>query len=180
MLGTEVFGIDELTTIARTARERLLRHKWGMAFGIAVRDTGRCVYLNREDYHEGVVWPRDTPYLIRLLSIAGGNGARGSAFSIRPAPSDEGGLRVLQPGAFQLRPRLDSGKRPGTVVVPVGGPLPGVMSPKTAMEQKRNKSRHVYISVRCSEMYHHTACLTLKCLYTLRRFNHSSCKSLYL
>ena len=71
MLGTDVFSIDELATIARTARERLLRHKWGMAFGVAVRDTSRCVYLNSEDYHEGVVWPRDTPYLIRLLSMAG-------------------------------------------------------------------------------------------------------------
>ena len=36
MLGTDVFSIDELATIARTARERLLRHKWGMAFGVAV------------------------------------------------------------------------------------------------------------------------------------------------
>lgn len=74
MLGTDVFSADELITITRTACERLLRRKWGMAFGVAVKDTSRCVYLNSEDYHEGVVWPRDTPYLIRLLSLAGETG----------------------------------------------------------------------------------------------------------
>ena len=74
ILGTDMFSGDELITIVHTVRERLLRHKWGMAFGVAVNDSGRCVYLNGEDYHEGVVWPRDTPYLIRLLSLAGETG----------------------------------------------------------------------------------------------------------
>ena len=102
ILGPDVFSSDELATIAHTARERLLRHKWGMAFGIAVRDTDRCVYLNSEDYHEGVVWPRDTPYLIKLLSLAGETGLVDQLLVIEPAPSDGGGLCVLQPGAFQL------------------------------------------------------------------------------
>lgn len=74
ILGNDMFSGDELITIAHTARERLLRRKWGMAFGVAVSDSSKCVYLNDEDYHEGVVWPRDTPYLIRLLSLAGETG----------------------------------------------------------------------------------------------------------
>lgn len=71
MLGASVFSQDELEAIARTTIDRLLRNKWGMPFGIAVMDTDRCVYYNSEDYHEGVVWPRDTPYLIHLLSLTG-------------------------------------------------------------------------------------------------------------
>ncbi|HEY3423098.1 MAG TPA: hypothetical protein VGK13_08035, partial [Methanocellaceae archaeon] len=74
ILGTDAFSVDEIIIVARTACAKLLRHKWGMAFGVAVKDSDRCVYLNGEDYHEGVVWPRDTPYLIRLLSLAGETG----------------------------------------------------------------------------------------------------------
>jgi hypothetical protein len=71
MLGIDLFTTDDLQAITRTACERLLRRKWGMAFGVAVKETDKCVYYNGEDYHEGVLWPRDTPYLIRLLSISG-------------------------------------------------------------------------------------------------------------
>jgi glycogen debranching enzyme len=42
-----------------------------MPFGIIVKESGRDVYLGDAEYHEAVVWPRDTPYLIRLLSLVG-------------------------------------------------------------------------------------------------------------
>jgi hypothetical protein len=77
MLGTDLFTPDELGAIARTACKKLLRRKRDMAFGVAVKETDKCIYYTGEDYHEGVVWPRDTPYLIRLLSIAGEAGLVG-------------------------------------------------------------------------------------------------------
>jgi hypothetical protein len=41
-----------------------------MAFGMLVR-AGDQPYLGDEQYHGSVVWPRDTPYLIRLAEACG-------------------------------------------------------------------------------------------------------------
>ncbi|CAJ35762.1 hypothetical protein [Methanocella arvoryzae] len=71
MLGLDVFTIRELDAIARYAKDRLLRTKWGLPFGIVVKESGTGTYVGDEEYHEEVVWPRDTPYLIRLLQITG-------------------------------------------------------------------------------------------------------------
>jgi hypothetical protein len=71
MLGLDVFTMRELEGIAAFAKNRLLRTKWGMPFGIIVRESDREVYLGDPEYHEAVVWPRDTPYLIRLLALTG-------------------------------------------------------------------------------------------------------------
>jgi glycogen debranching enzyme len=71
MLGLDVFSLRELEGIASLAKSRLLRTKWGMPFGIIVRESEREVYLGDPEYHEAVVWPRDTPYLIRLLQLTG-------------------------------------------------------------------------------------------------------------
>jgi hypothetical protein len=71
MLGLDVFTLRELEGIAAFAKTHLLRTKWGMPFGIIVRESERDVYLGDPEYHEAVVWPRDTPYLIRLLKLTG-------------------------------------------------------------------------------------------------------------
>ncbi|WP_424357826.1 hypothetical protein [Methanocella sp. MCL-LM] len=71
MLGLEVFSIRELEAIAAYTKARLVRSKWGLPFGVVVKESGRGTYVGDEEYHEEVVWPRDTPYLIRLLQIAG-------------------------------------------------------------------------------------------------------------
>jgi hypothetical protein len=71
MLGLDMFTMRELEGIATFAKTRLLRTKWGMPFGIVVRESERDVYLDDPEYHEAVVWPRDTPYLIRLLELTG-------------------------------------------------------------------------------------------------------------
>jgi hypothetical protein len=70
MLGLDVFTLRELEGIAAFARARLMRAKWGLPFGIIVKE-GPGEYLGDAEYHEAVVWPRDTPYLIRLLEITG-------------------------------------------------------------------------------------------------------------
>lgn len=71
MLGLDVFSLRELEGIAASAKTRLLRTKWGLPFGIIVRESERDIYLGDPEYHEAVVWPRDTPYLIRLLTLTG-------------------------------------------------------------------------------------------------------------
>ena len=71
MLGLDVFTIRELEAIANYAKDRLMQTKWGLPFGIVVKESGRGIYTGDEEYHEEVVWPRDTPYLIRLLKITG-------------------------------------------------------------------------------------------------------------
>jgi hypothetical protein len=71
MLGRDVFSLRELEGVASFAKSRLMRTWRGMPFGIVVKDSPRGVYLGDAEYHEGVVWPRDTPYLIRLLRLTG-------------------------------------------------------------------------------------------------------------
>ena len=49
----------------------LLVEKNGVPFGILVKKSPKRIYYGDEEYHEAVVWPRDTPYLIRLLRHGG-------------------------------------------------------------------------------------------------------------
>lgn len=51
--------------------ERLLVRRDGKVFGIICRNAKDRIYYNDYQYHGAVVWPRDTPYLIRYLSIIG-------------------------------------------------------------------------------------------------------------
>jgi len=74
MLGLDVFTIRELESMARYAKEKLMRNKWGLPFGIVVKESGKGTYLGDEEYHEEVVWPRDTPYLLQLLRVSGDRG----------------------------------------------------------------------------------------------------------
>jgi hypothetical protein len=50
--------------------QRLLVRRRGDAFGIVVLE-GYRGYRGEKDYHRGVIWPRDTPYLIDLLRWVG-------------------------------------------------------------------------------------------------------------
>lgn len=40
-------------------------------FGILTKNSKKDIYLGDEQYHEAVVWPRDNPYLFRLLDSIG-------------------------------------------------------------------------------------------------------------
>ncbi len=71
ILGRDVFSLRELDGIAAFAKARLMRTKWGMPFGLVVKESAKCLYLGDAEYHEAVVWPRDTPYFIRLLQLTG-------------------------------------------------------------------------------------------------------------
>ncbi len=53
--------------------ERLLVRREGKLFGMLCRNLGERAYYNDHQYHGAVVWPRDTPYLIKYLRIIGKN-----------------------------------------------------------------------------------------------------------
>jgi hypothetical protein len=51
--------------------EKLLVRRNGKLFGILCRNSRDKIYYNDYQYHGAVVWPRDTPYLIKYLKIIG-------------------------------------------------------------------------------------------------------------
>jgi len=51
--------------------EKLLVRRNGKLFGMLCRNSRDKVYYNDYQYHGAVVWPRDTPYLIKYLRIIG-------------------------------------------------------------------------------------------------------------
>ena len=53
--------------------QKLLVKRNGKLFGILCRNLKDRVYYNDYQYHGSVVWPRDTPYLIKYLKIIGKN-----------------------------------------------------------------------------------------------------------
>jgi len=70
LLYDHLFNKRDLERMWPTA-EKLLVKKRGKAFGILTRNIGDRVYFNDYQYHGAVVWPRDTPYLIKYLRIIG-------------------------------------------------------------------------------------------------------------
>ena len=66
-----VFSHHDLEHFIEHVKAKLLVTKNGLPFGILVKDSPKRTYYGDEEYHEGVVWPRDTPYLIRLLRYSG-------------------------------------------------------------------------------------------------------------
>ncbi|MGB2840882.1 MAG: amylo-alpha-1,6-glucosidase [Halobacteriota archaeon] len=71
LLGENVFSQSELKEFIKGVKANLLVEKNGLPFGIVVKKSPKRTYYGDEEYHEAVVWPRDTPYLIRILQAAG-------------------------------------------------------------------------------------------------------------
>jgi hypothetical protein len=86
MLGEEIFTPEELRAVWQCAakslliRRRLQRYGDGLApgstpglipFGLLTRNVDQRVFYNDDQYHGDVVWPRSTPYLVRLLRKLG-------------------------------------------------------------------------------------------------------------
>nr|QNO52798.1 hypothetical protein HGGDFBBL_00030 [Methanosarcinales archaeon ANME-1 ERB6] len=71
LLDENVFSQYELTEFIKEVKENLLVEKNGLPFGILVKKSSKKTYYGDEEYHEAVIWPRDTPYLIRILQAAG-------------------------------------------------------------------------------------------------------------
>ncbi|MBN1455133.1 MAG: hypothetical protein JW945_02620 [Methanomicrobia archaeon] len=71
LLDEAVFTPQEVTQFIAMAKTHLLVERQGRPFGILVKHSPKRTYYGDEEYHEAVVWPRDTPYLIRLLRRCG-------------------------------------------------------------------------------------------------------------
>lgn len=75
LLGEMVFSRQELEYIWVAARGKLLAKRLvagvPTAFGLLAKDSSERVFYNNQQYHEAVIWPRVTPYLIRLLRLLG-------------------------------------------------------------------------------------------------------------
>lgn len=63
----DLFTDEEIGVFINTIKEHLLVRRAGLAFGVAVRESDKKIYYGDDEYHECVVWQRDTPYLIHLL-----------------------------------------------------------------------------------------------------------------
>jgi len=71
LLDENIFSQQELEQFIAGVKANLLVERKGLPFGILVKKSPKRTYYGDEEYHEAVVWPRDTPYLIRLLQAAG-------------------------------------------------------------------------------------------------------------
>jgi glycogen debranching enzyme len=78
LLGETVFSRAELEAVWRRAEKRLLvRRRLGRdggtpaVFGLLCKAEDQRIYYGDEQYHADVMWPRSTPYLIRLLELLG-------------------------------------------------------------------------------------------------------------
>ncbi len=77
LLGEPFFSRQELEQIWLAARNRLLVNRRGAPgeeprpFGLLVKDSPERVFYDNQQYHEAVLWPRETPYLVRLLRMLG-------------------------------------------------------------------------------------------------------------
>ncbi len=71
LLDENVFSQRELMEFVKGVKANLLVEKNGLPFGILVKKSPKRTYYGDEEYHEAVVWPRDTPYLIRILQAVG-------------------------------------------------------------------------------------------------------------
>lgn len=71
LLDEAIFLPQEVTQFIAMTKAHLLVERQGRPFGILVKHSPKRIYYGDEEYHEAVVWPRDTPYLIRLLRWCG-------------------------------------------------------------------------------------------------------------
>ena len=77
LLGESFFTRQELEQIWLAARNRLLVNRRTAPgeeprpFGLLVKDSPERVFYDNQQSHEAVLWPRETPYLVRLLRLLG-------------------------------------------------------------------------------------------------------------
>jgi hypothetical protein len=75
LLGESLFTRQQLTRIwHRTAGTLLIERYSGGApqpFGIFAANADRRIFYGDAEYHADVVWPRSTPYLLKLLEVLG-------------------------------------------------------------------------------------------------------------
>jgi glycogen debranching enzyme len=71
LVDEQLFSRQEVEHFIAGVKANLLVERNGLPFGILVKKSAKRTYYSDAEYHEAVVWPRDTPYLLRLLRYAG-------------------------------------------------------------------------------------------------------------
>ncbi|MEM2925035.1 MAG: amylo-alpha-1,6-glucosidase [Methanocellales archaeon] len=71
LMDLNIFTEGEIKAFLEEIKKSLLVYRNNKPFGVMVKNSKRKIYFNDDEYHEGVVWPRDTPYLIHLLQKTG-------------------------------------------------------------------------------------------------------------
>ncbi len=66
----ELFDKQELSLVKKFV-EPLIVRRGEKIFGILTRSAGRHFFLGDDEYHQRVLWPRETVYLIKLLDLLG-------------------------------------------------------------------------------------------------------------
>jgi glycogen debranching enzyme len=76
MLGESMFSLDELRSIWNVTKTKLLVHRklirYGeetFPFGILARNEDQRIFYDDTQYHADTIWPKSTPYLIKLLRM---------------------------------------------------------------------------------------------------------------
>lgn len=75
LLGTRVFTRQEMEQAWQVVRDSLLvslkSAEAPQAFGVLAKDSKERIFYGDGQYHEAVCWPRETPYLVKLLREIG-------------------------------------------------------------------------------------------------------------
>jgi hypothetical protein len=75
MLGLGAFSREQLARLWRHAASTLLVYRRSGAvpqpFGVLATNADRRIFYGDIEYHADVVWPRSTPYLVKLLELLG-------------------------------------------------------------------------------------------------------------
>lgn len=77
LLGTRVFTRQDMEQAWHVVRDSLLvsakRGEKLLPFGVLAKDSKERIFYGDGQYHEAVCWPRETPYLVKLLRELGEN-----------------------------------------------------------------------------------------------------------
>ncbi len=117
LVGEMLFSTSEIAEFVRHVIDYLLEYSGSRPFGIVVRKSGIRTYLDDNEYHEEVVWPRDIPYLVRLLKMTGREDMAVELINEHLNRQDSEGVIFYNPELYSP----DNGDTPGPV--PVKNPM---------------------------------------------------------
>lgn len=120
-----VFGRAERRGAWEAVADRLSVHHLGGLFGVLVKDSAERQYLGDEQYHEAVVWPRDTQWLWRLFTDLGLHPERVSLLEGALGHQQREGVLFYNHELFSLPDGSEDaeGRPTGHPLVPVKNPM---------------------------------------------------------
>ncbi len=117
LLSEHFLSEAEVEAIAVFITQNCLVLDAGRPFGMAVRKSGKSVYFDDNEYHEEVMWPRDIPYLVRLLIKTGREKVASMIIDRHLVRQDSEGVIFYNPELYSI------GDDRGGDLVPVKNPI---------------------------------------------------------